>query len=549
MVSDSFTFIINGTEIVVDLDQALVLSPTVHEQLGTDFSMRMFTIEDPDINPTDFEYLQKLIAGEPFTFRRDMRCSLITLCRRIGNVEFEQLLFSLTFALNSSPTGELVVDLWDFASSSQPLGVDPSTFYKYTTDDLSVLGLSTLDDILSSDSLRLESEDKLVRTLFDLGRDYAALFQHVRFEFLSPRGLADFAEHFDYAALTREIWEHLVLRLRGVRDAEIESRRFAGGLTPAPDRSSGLPPPPERVAVFQPPPERPGGFAPMSERDPAHDRGIPGMPPPPRAAYGPPPFIPRDGPVLRAPPSMPASAFSPAAVGPGGFGPGGFAPGAVGQAVAQPVAQPVGQPVGQPALPTLPPLPPAAPPGLESKVVAALPGLESKIVAAPPAILAAVGGRRASLIYRGSHDGFAAKSFHDACDGHKNTVVIVETREGWIFGGYSPCEWDSSYKYKQDDTRTSFLFTIKNPHGVAPTVFPLKEDRKQCAIYSFPSRGPIFGGGCDLFVSDNCDANNKSYTRGFGDTYENTTKLDGRTFFTGDRNFVVKEIEVFEISE
>jgi hypothetical protein len=138
MFSDSFTFIINGTEIVVDLVQALVRSPTVHEQLGADFSIRTFTVEDPNVNPNDFEYIQKLIADEPLPFRRDMRCSLITLCRPV----------------------DLIVDLFDFASSSSPpFSVDASSFYKYTFDDLPVLGLSALDDILLCDSLSLESED------------------------------------------------------------------------------------------------------------------------------------------------------------------------------------------------------------------------------------------------------------------------------------------------------------------------------------------------------------------------------------------------------
>jgi hypothetical protein len=39
------------------------------------------------------------------------------------------------------------------------------------------------------------------------------------------------------------------------------------------------------------------------------------------------------------------------------------------------------------------------------------------------------------------------------------------------------------------------------------------------------------------------------YTGGFGDVYTNDTGLDGATFFTGSRNFKVREIEVFEITD
>jgi hypothetical protein len=171
------------------------------------------------------------------------------------------------------------------------------------------------------------------------------------------------------------------------------------------------------------------------------------------------------------------------------------------------------------------------------------------IIGQPPDFFAPIGGSNTFLLCRGSRDGFGAKNFHERCDDHGNTVTLVLTTEGFIFGGYSPCQWDSSFTYKHDDSLRSFLFTIKNPHKVPPTAFHLKEDRKQCAIYCFRSRGPIFGGGCDVFLSDNCNANNKSYTRAFGDTYENTTGLDGKTFFTGDKTFIVKELEVFEITD
>jgi hypothetical protein len=36
---------------------------------------------------------------------------------------------------------------------------------------------------------------------------------------------------------------------------------------------------------------------------------------------------------------------------------------------------------------------------------------------------------------------------------------------------------------------------------------------------------------------------------GFGYTYTNDTGLDGKMFFTGSKNFKVKEIEVFEITD
>jgi hypothetical protein len=41
-----------------------------------------------------------------------------------------------------------------------------------------------------------------------------------------------------------------------------------------------------------------------------------------------------------------------------------------------------------------------------------------------------------SLLYRGTRDGFGAKVFHAKCDGHANTLTILEAkRSSFIFGG------------------------------------------------------------------------------------------------------------------
>jgi hypothetical protein len=124
--------------------------------------------------------------------------------------------------------------------------------------------------------------------------------------------------------------------------------------------------------------------------------------------------------------------------------------------------------------------------------------------------------------------------------------VILDTK-GNIFGGFTPVEWESppQYKPKADDSEKSFLFTLKNPHNIAPRRFALRPAEKQRAIVCDSKWGPDF---YDLGVSDNCNANTDSSTS-LGDTYSNDTGLDGRTVFTGWHYFQVKEIEVFEITD
>jgi hypothetical protein len=109
-------------------------------------------------------------------------------------------------------------------------------------------------------------------------------------------------------------------------------------------------------------------------------------------------------------------------------------------------------------------------------------------------------------------------------------------------------KWESGREHsKADYSLKSFLFTLKNPHNIPARRFALKAEKKRQAICCISEYGPIFPGGADILVYDNCDANENSYSF-FGYTYTNDTGLNGDVGFTGVPNFRVKEIEVFEIT-
>jgi hypothetical protein len=119
--------------------------------------------------------------------------------------------------------------------------------------------------------------------------------------------------------------------------------------------------------------------------------------------------------------------------------------------------------------------------------------------------------------------------------------------DGNVFGGFTPLQWNSWGGYKCDDSLKTFLFTLKNPHNTPARKFALKAGMKKYAIDRDSSYGQHFGGGADIHVHDNCNANTKSYTC-LGNTYTNDTGLDKYVVFTGSENFQVREIEVFEIT-
>jgi hypothetical protein len=173
------------------------------------------------------------------------------------------------------------------------------------------------------------------------------------------------------------------------------------------------------------------------------------------------------------------------------------------------------------------------------------PLLESSICESFPPVLSMFRASVFQLLYRGSRDGFRGLDFHKGCDNHSRTIVLIQSENGSVFGGYIPVPWSSGPSWAADPTLTGFQFTLRNPHGTKPMIFPIKEERKENAIYCSADRGPHIG---NTYVCNECNVRPDSYSCGFGDVFRNTTDLDGKTFLTGWTHFRVKELEVFELT-
>ncbi|KAL9954723.1 hypothetical protein ACROYT_G042296 [Oculina patagonica] len=146
------------------------------------------------------------------------------------------------------------------------------------------------------------------------------------------------------------------------------------------------------------------------------------------------------------------------------------------------------------------------------------------------------------LLFRASRDGFAAATFHSKCDNKGATITIVKSGNN-IFGGFTEVPWKSQRGYTA--CRDAFLFSMVNPHGLGPTKMRLRNERQQYAISFHSSRGPTFGAGFDLLISDNANTNISSYSN-LGDTYECPPGQQS-TFFTGGPSFTVTNYEVFAL--
>ena len=138
-----------------------------------------------------------------------------------------------------------------------------------------------------------------------------------------------------------------------------------------------------------------------------------------------------------------------------------------------------------------------------------------------------------TLLYKATADSDKAEAFHEKCDDARSTLVLVETTKGKRFGGYTTCSWSGDGLDKKDED--AFIFSLdkmkiyENISG---------ED----AIGCYPKYGPIFL-GCQIRIFDD------AFTKG-GTTFEkglNYNTEEDYELNDGEREFIVKEIEVYEV--
>ena len=142
------------------------------------------------------------------------------------------------------------------------------------------------------------------------------------------------------------------------------------------------------------------------------------------------------------------------------------------------------------------------------------------------------------LLYRASQNGFAAADFHKRCDGIKNTLIIIKSNNGYIFGGYTSAAWSSNNRFVKDTD--SFIFSLLNSEK---SPFKAKCSNSEYAVCGSPFYGPMFG-KTDLRISSLSNKNNNSISY-FGRVFTNDLS---KNILAGGFNFQTKEIEVYEIN-
>jgi hypothetical protein len=146
------------------------------------------------------------------------------------------------------------------------------------------------------------------------------------------------------------------------------------------------------------------------------------------------------------------------------------------------------------------------------------------------------------LLFRSSRDGLSADAFHKTCDNKGRTLVLIETTEGGVVGGYSNTPWDGRESGPRRANK-AFLFALSGFGLSSPCKRKLIDEDDSWAIYygGYGGEGPAFGRGCDLEV----DGSDVVFYNGLSYVPFETVQLPE----TKRKRFPIKEMEVFQVSD
>ena len=151
------------------------------------------------------------------------------------------------------------------------------------------------------------------------------------------------------------------------------------------------------------------------------------------------------------------------------------------------------------------------------------------------------------LLYTASENEYTAKSFHKQCDNKHNTITIIRSSYGNLFGGYCSIPWSSSNQYVRDNN--SFLFLIQSKDtSKNPPIFKLSNPDSP-AIYHDENLGPTFGAGYDIVIRDKCNKKLNKSANLYTSCYSRAGSFDiAKTNLPGGKKRVGKRV-LFQVIE
>ncbi|KAJ5080075.1 pep-cterm sorting domain-containing protein [Anaeramoeba ignava] len=175
--------------------------------------------------------------------------------------------------------------------------------------------------------------------------------------------------------------------------------------------------------------------------------------------------------------------------------------------------------------------------------------------------------------FSAKRDGFSSKTWHKAVDDKGKTLVIIKTKDNFIFGGFTQIgffpkdrsKWSRDYTFRnyrfgRQNDPNAFIFSLRNDENDRkPEKFTIKQDQKLFSIFSHLDYGPYFG--CGQFfgygndLPDFCLYSdfNKPGLSNFGHSYNLPNEIsyesnEADSYLAGSFNeWVIDELETYFI--
>lgn len=142
-----------------------------------------------------------------------------------------------------------------------------------------------------------------------------------------------------------------------------------------------------------------------------------------------------------------------------------------------------------------------------------------------------------NLLLKASKDGYQSEVFKKRCHKKPFTLVVALTSFNKLIGGFTSLPWsEDDFTYVTDFTKRTFLFSLTNNKK-----FDLKNPGY--AICNGTDIGPIFGGGSDLEIVNECNKRYNNFS-GIGHTFDFNENVED---FYGGSKYLIKDYEVYEV--
>jgi hypothetical protein len=231
----NFTFIVGSCKYYCTRSQALFVSGRVAQAVLSDPTITCLensTIKDPDAY---FRLICDVYEGSSLSISEANLHPLLSLCDWLDNPELLSALHTFESGLDPLSISN-VIDRLVLKSSR---GVDftceaefiSSNFSKFDLSSFRCINSTIFERIVSSESLRLMTEDSLLNVLCSLG--YFELFCYVECLYLSSSAIDTLLNSISISSLNSEVWSSICRRLRcsvGLSAIGTNSTRFVGGL-------------------------------------------------------------------------------------------------------------------------------------------------------------------------------------------------------------------------------------------------------------------------------------------------------------------------------